>query len=70
MGCTNSTKQLKPPPPTVSNSVGVLKVTLTNGVFFHQAGVFKMDPYAILKLANQQFESKVVYKGGKRPEFR
>lgn len=56
-------------PKPLSNSTGILRITLINGIIFYQAGVFKMDPYAILKLSNQKLESKVVVKGSKKPIF-
>jgi len=69
MGCTTYRKspEFKLPPPSTSS--GILKITITNGVLFHQAGAFKMDPYIILTLSNQTYTSKMVEKGGKKPVF-
>lgn len=40
-----------------------------NAVLFHQASLFKMDPYVRLELSNQKYETKVDYNGGKNPSF-
>lgn len=69
MGCTGPPKEKKEIPPVISSSAGILTITITNGVIFHQAGVFKMDPYLKLKLSNQEKTSKIVAKGGKSPNF-
>lgn len=55
--------------PSCQNIAGVLKITITNGVLFHQAGVFTMDPYLNISLLNQVFTSKVCKKGGVQPNF-
>lgn len=69
MGCTAPPKERAVLPPPPSASAGLLKITVTDGVLFHQAGAFKMDPYVLLKLSNQSFKSKVSIKGGKKPSF-
>lgn len=53
MGCTAPKKEKKYVPPPISTSAGILKITIVDGVIFHQASLFKMDPYVKLKLSNQ-----------------
>ena len=48
---------------------GKLKITITSAVVFHSVSSFKMDPYIILKLSNQVFNSKVIEDGDKNPTF-
>jgi len=51
------------------NPSGLLKITVTNAVLFHQASLFKMDPYITLELSNQKYQTKVDFDGGKSPSF-
>lgn len=69
MGCAAPKKQRKYIPPPLSTSAGTLNIKVTDGVLFHQASLFTMDPYVKLKLSNQEKTSKVVEKGGKTPNF-
>lgn len=53
----------------IATVTGTLKITILNAFIKHEASVFKMDPYIILKLSNQEQKSKVIAKGDKEPVF-
>ena len=44
----------------ISTVTGTLKITILNAYIVHEASVFKMDPYVMLKLSNQEFTSKTI----------
>lgn len=56
-------------PSKISTVTGSLKITVLNAFVKRDASVFKLDPYAVVKLSNQEKTSKVVSKGDKEPVF-
>lgn len=53
----------------LSTVTGKLKITISNATLTHETSVFKMDPYIILKLSNQEKRTKTITKGDKEPAF-
>ena len=68
MGCT-SAKQRSPDLMRMNTVTGQLHITVTSAHITHETSVFKMDPYVSLKLSNQEFQSKTIFKGDKNPVF-
>ena len=68
MGCGASHKDAVGPV-RISTVTGRLKVTVSTAHIDYDASVFKMDPYVILKLSNQSFQTKVAVKADKSPSF-
>lgn len=68
MGCGSGQREISAPI-RLRTVTGRLKITITNAVIFHEVSSFKMDPYAIVKVSNQSFTSKIVEKGDKNPSF-
>lgn len=56
-------------PAKISTVTGSLKITVLNAFIKRDASVFKLDPYVVVQLSNQQKTSKVVSKGDKEPVF-
>lgn len=69
MGCTTVKNDKEENSLIPSGISGVLKLTITNAVLFHQASLFKMDPYFTIRLSNQVKTSKIIKNGGKKPFF-
>ena len=51
----------------ISTVTGRRKVSVSTAHIDINTGVFKMDPYIILKLSNQKFQTKVAVKADKSP---
>ena len=64
MGCGAGQKEVTGPV-RINTVTGKLKITITKATIFHEVSVFKMDPYLIMKLSNQEKRSKTILKGGK-----
>ena len=56
-------------PVKISTVTGTLKITILNAFIKRDASVFKLDPYIILKLSNQEKTTKTIVKGDKEPTF-
>ena len=64
MGCGSNQGEAALPA-KISTVTGSLKITVLNAFVKRDASVFKLDPYVIVKLSNQERTSKVVSKGDK-----
>lgn len=63
MGCGSSHSDTVGPV-RISTVTGWIKVTITSAHLNIDSGVFKFDPYVILKLSNQKMQTKIIPKGG------
>ena len=52
MGCGSGQREITGPV-RISTVTGSIKITILNAFIKHDASVFTMDPYVILKLSNQ-----------------